>query len=75
MEIEVEDKALFVRRINESLVECGARRYDYPADTPMVNVVDEHGEEWVRIEGMDHKQASVSVDSLPALMTDIRPLL
>ena len=41
----------------------------------MVYEVDDHGEEWVRIEGVDHKRANVSIDSLPALMTDIRPLL
>lgn len=75
MEIEAEDKALFVQRINDALVECGAHRYDYLAETPMVYEVDDHGEEWVLIEGVDHKRANVSIDSLPALMTDIRPLL
>lgn len=73
--MDVENKALFVQRINEALIECGAHRYDYLAETPMVYEVDEHGEEWVRIEGMDYKRASVNIDSLPALMTDIRPLL
>lgn len=75
VEIEIENKALFVQRINEALIECGAHRYDYLAETPMTYEVDEHGEEWVRIEGMEHKRANVSIDSLPALMTDIRPLL
>lgn len=28
-----------------------------------------------RIEGMHHERANVGIDSLPALMTDIRPLL
>lgn len=69
------DLALIVQRINEALIECGAHRYDYLVATPMVYEVDDHGEEWVRIEGVDHKRANVSIDSLPALMTDIRPLL
>ena len=34
-EIEVEDKALFVLRINEALIECGAGRYDWLRETPM----------------------------------------
>lgn len=34
-EIEEEDKALFVQRINEALIECGAGRYDWLRETPM----------------------------------------
>ena len=33
-EIEVEDKALFVRRINEALIECGAGGDDNLHETP-----------------------------------------
>lgn len=75
MEIEVEDKALFVQRINEALVAFVAHRYDYLAETPMVYEVDERGDEWVSIDGVECKRANVSIDSLSALMGDIVPLL
>ena len=66
-EIEVEDKALFVRRINEALIECGAGRYDYLRETPM-EYVREGAREYVRC---GHRTAGVSMDSLPAMMGDI----
>lgn len=63
----VEDKALFVRRINEDLIECGAGRYDYLRKTPMEYFVEEN-REYVRC---GHRTASVDLDSLPAVMGDI----
>ena len=59
-EIEEEDKALFVRRINEALIECGAGRYDYLRETPMEYVRD-GASEYVTC---CHRTACVSVDSL-----------
>lgn len=66
-EIEVEDKALFVRRINEALIECGAGRYDYLRETPM-EYVREGARESVKC---GHRTAGVDGDSLPAMMSDI----
>lgn len=66
-EIEVEDKALFVRRLNEALIEYGAGRYDYLRETPM-EYVREGAREYVRC---GHRTAGVSMDSLPAMMGDI----
>lgn len=63
----VEDKELFVRRINEALIECGAGRYDYLRETPM-EYVREGDREYVTC---CHRTARVSVDSLPAMMGDI----
>ena len=63
----VEDKALFVRRRNEALIECGAGRYDYLRETPM-EYVREGAREYVRC---GHRTAGVSMDSLPAMMGDI----
>lgn len=63
----VEDKALFVRRINDALVECGAERYDYLLVTPL-EYVREGDREYV---ACGHRRAFVSMDSLPAMMSDI----
>lgn len=63
----VEDKALFVRRINEALIECGAGRYDYLRETSM-EYVREGASEHV---ACGHRRASVTMDSLPAVMADI----
>lgn len=63
----VEDKALFVRRINEALIECGAGRYDYLREAPMRYVRDGVREFVIGRAGY----ASVSLDSLPAMMRDI----
>lgn len=66
-EIEVEDKALFVRRLNEALIECGAGRYDYLRETPMEYVRD-GADEFVEC---GCRRAGVTMDSLPAMMGDI----
>lgn len=63
----VEDKALFVRRLNEALIECGAGRYDWLRETPM-EYVRQGAREYVRC---GHRTAGVSMDSLPAMMGDI----
>ena len=63
----VEDKALFVRRINEALIECGAGRYDYLREAPMRYVRD-GDREYVTC---GHRRAGVGMDSLPAMMHDI----
>ncbi len=65
--MECEDKALFVQRLNEALVECGARKYDYLIDEPLI--YERVGvNERVRQGG---KEANVSMDSLTALMYDV----
>ena len=65
--IPVEDKALFVRRVNDALVECGAERYDYLLETPL-EYVREGDREYV---ACGHRRACVSMDSMPAMMSDI----
>lgn len=67
----VEDKALFVRRLNDALVECGAGRYGFLRATPM-EYVREGDREYV---ACGHRRACVSMDSLSAMMADIRCLL
>lgn len=62
-----EDKELFVRRLNEALIECGAGRYDFLADTPMV-YEDRAFEESVELRGA---KARVTGDSLTALAIDV----
>lgn len=66
----VEDKALFVRRINEALIECGGGRYDYLHATPM-EYVEEGFREYVTLRD---ERVSVFMDSLPAMLFDIRAL-
>lgn len=66
----VEDKALFVRRINEALIECGNGRYDYLRATPM-EYVEEGFSEYVTLRD---ERVSVFMDSLPAMLFDIRAL-
>lgn len=66
----VEDKELFVRRINEALIECGAGRYDYLRETPM-EYVREGASEYVTLRD---ERVSVFMDSLPAMLFDIRAL-
>lgn len=65
--VPVEDKALFVSMLNEALIECGGDRYDYLRDTPMEYVRDGSREYVV----CGYRRASVSLDSLPAMMADI----
>ena len=67
----MEDKRLFVQRINEALVECGDGRYDYLRDMPLTYVRSECGAECVT-NGIT--RVNVGGDSLPALMKEIRPL-
>lgn len=62
-----EDKALFVQRLNEALIECGARRYDYLIDEPLTYERVGANE---RVRQGD-KEANISMDSLTALMCDV----
>lgn len=59
----MENKELFVQRLNEALIECGDGRYDFLADTPMV-YEDCICSESVELRGA---KAIVTGDSLTAL--------
>lgn len=67
MRTDEEDKELFVRRLNDALVECGASRYDHLTDAPLryervgVNETVRQGS----------KVANVTGDSLAALACDV----
>lgn len=69
-EIDREDKALFVRRINDALVECGAGRYDDLIADPLVYEALDDGCEVVSRRGC-WRACNVSCDSLTALMADV----
>lgn len=66
----MEDKELFVKRVNDALVECGDGRYDRLMDMPM------------RYEREGYKETvsdgcgtvSVAMDSLPAMLADMARL-
>ena len=67
MQMEHEDKELFVQRLNEALIECGAGRYGYLACEPL---------RYERVGANERvyqgdKTANVSMDSLTALMSDV----
>lgn len=64
---ELEDKALFVKRVNDALIECDSGRYDYLRETPLEYVRD-GAQEFVTC---GHRRADVTGDSLPAMMSDI----
>lgn len=67
---ELEDKALFVQRLTEALIECGAGRYDWLREHPLVYEASDGGEHvWCR--GLEYRRANVRADSLPAMMGDI----
>ena len=66
----MEDKELFVKRVNDALVECGDGRYDRLESEPM------------RYEREGHKETvsdgygtvNVAMDSLPAMLVDMARL-
>lgn len=66
-----EDKALFCSRLTNALIECGAGRYDWLKDHPLVYRKDAGGGEYVWCAGMEYRKANVHMDSLPAMMADI----
>ncbi len=68
---ELEDKALFVQRLTEALIECGAGRYDWLREHPLTYREDPDGGEHVWCEGLEYRRANVHMDSLPAMMADI----
>lgn len=68
---QMEDKELFVKRLTEALIECGAGRYDWLKAHPIVYRADPDGGEHVWCEGLEYRKANVHMDSLPAMMADI----
>lgn len=66
----MENKELFVKRVNDALVECGDGRYDRLQGEPM-RYVREGSEETVS-DG--YGAVSVAMDSLPAMMADMARL-
>ena len=69
-DVEVEDKALFCRRLSEALAECGAHRYDSLLADPLV--YESNGDdEYVYRRSAPWRRANVSLDSLPAMMAGI----
>ena len=70
--MQYEDKALFVQRLNEALVECGAHRYDSLISDPLVYEASEDGsDEHVYVRSAPYRKANVHTDSLPAMLHDI----
>lgn len=66
----MEDKELFVKRVNDALVECGDGRYDRLESEPM-RYVREGRKETVS-DGCG--TVSVAMDSLPAMLADMARL-
>ena len=66
----MENKELFVKRVNDALVECGDGRYDRLESEPM-RYVREGRKETVS-DG--YGTASVAMDSLPAMLADMARL-
>lgn len=66
----MENKELFVKRVNDALVECGDGRYDRLGSEPM-RYVREGSRETVS-DGRG--TVSVAMDSLPAMMADMARL-
>ena len=65
--MEYENKALFVQRLNEALVECGDGRYDYLIGEPLQ--YERIGANELVLQGS--KVADVTGDSLTALARDV----
>lgn len=66
----MENKELFVKRVNDALVECGDGRYDRLESEPM-RYVREGYKETVS-DGCG--TVSVAMDSLPAMLADMARL-
>lgn len=66
----MENKELFVKRVNDALVECGDGRYDRLESEPM-RYVREGSRETVS-DG--YGAVNVAMDSLPAMMADMARL-
>lgn len=66
----MENKELFVKRVNDALVECGNGRYDRLMDMPM-RYVREGSKETVS-DG--YGAVNVAMDSLPAMLADMARL-
>lgn len=68
----MENKKLFIERLNAALIECGDGRYSRLKTEPMQYQQTESGVEFVSNGKI---RVPVGGDSLKALMRDIRPLL
>lgn len=66
----MENKELFVKRVNDALVECGDGRYDRLMDMPMR--YEREGYKETVSDG--YGAVSVAMDSLPAMMADMARL-
>lgn len=66
----MEDKELFVKRVNDALIECGDGRYDRLMDMPMR--YEREGRSETVSDG--YGTVSVAMDSLPAMLADMARL-
>lgn len=66
----MEDKELFVKRVNDALIECGDGRYDRLMDMPMR--YEREGYKETVSDG--YGTVSVAMDSLPAMLADMARL-
>lgn len=66
----MENKELFVKRVNDALVECGDGRYDRLESEPMR--YEREGYEETVSDGCGC--VSVAMDSLPAMLADMARL-
>ena len=66
----MEDKELFVKRVNDALVECGDGRYDRLESEPMRY----EREGYTETESDGCGTVSVAMDSLPAMLADMARL-
>lgn len=66
----MENKELFVKRVNDALVECGDGRYDRLESEPMR--YEREGYEETVSDG--YGTVSVAMDSLPAMLADMARL-
>lgn len=67
----MENKRLFVQRVNEALLECGDGRYGYLSEQPLTYIRTECGGEFVT---NGQSRVCVEGDSLTAILEDIQPL-
>lgn len=66
----MENKALFIKRVNDALIECGDGRYDHLDDNPL-EYVRVGSEELVHVKGSENKSVCVTGDSLTGMLHDV----
>ena len=66
----MENKELFVKRVNDALIECGDGRYDRLESEPMR--YEREGRKETVSDG--YGTVSVAMDSLPAMLADMARL-